>query len=91
MSPCVERGIAGIRKLPPPTLAAPLEIVYLHTMPFSFVHVSTADAVRQHSIDRPIATITICFMFCFHYHPIGGTESFLLNGAYNTITQLSRQ
>jgi len=27
----------------------------------------------------------------FHYHPIGGTDSFLLNGAYNTMTQLSRQ
>ena len=23
----------------------------------------------------------------FHYHPIGGTDSFLLNGANDTITQ----
>ena len=26
-----------------------------------------------------------------HYHPIGGTDSFLLDGTYNTITQFPRQ
>ena len=35
--------------------------------------------------------VALRILFGIHYHPIGGTDSFLLIDAYSTITLFSRQ
>ena len=60
----------------------------------SFPFRGVAPAIVAVAAAAIMNSLLFIFMFILsapHYHPIGGTDSFLLNGAYNTITQFPRQ